>query len=136
MVKRLQQFIDTRKEIEDLKERIIRLEHSLYSPRVSDFSGMPRGGSHEPEHLTESLVALDQLKHKYEKLVSRLSKQQSEVEDAIETLDPTERELIRLRYFDGLTWSKVSAKLNYGQRQVFTIHKKILQKLKRVHTSA
>lgn len=54
------------------------------------------------------------------------------IEDAIETLDPTERELVRLRYIDGLPWFRVMAAINYSEPQTHRIHSEVLQKLKKL----
>lgn len=131
MVKKLKQYSNTKKEIEKLGERIARLENSMFSPRISKISDMPKSPSHEVEHITENIARLDELKARYSDIVLKLCEQQIEVEEAIVSLEPVERELIRLRYFDELPWWKISNELHYGQRQVFNIHKNVLKKLKK-----
>lgn len=54
------------------------------------------------------------------------------IENAIESLDPVERELVRLRYADGLPWFKVQAAINYSEQQTHRIHSRVLQKLKKL----
>ena len=131
MIKKLERYKDTKEEIEKLKERIIKLENSLISPRISNISDLPRSSSHMSEHLTEDLYKLNELKSKYMSIVYKLCDQQLEIEEMIAELEPIERELVRLRYFDELPWWKISNELHYGQRQVFNIHNKIIKKLKK-----
>lgn len=49
---------------------------------------------------------------------------------ALEKLDKKEQLIIRLRYYDGLTQSEVSQRLNISQVQISRIESKTLQKLK------
>ena len=41
--------------------------------------------------------------------------------------DQTEREILRYRYIDGLSWEEISARLNYSKRNVTRIHGRALQ---------
>lgn len=66
--------------------------------------------------------------------VLALSKQQlteklQRIEDAIASLDPTERDLLRLRYIAGYSWTKVARYIHYSRTATFDIHVKALQKL-------
>jgi RNA polymerase sigma factor (sigma-70 family) len=76
------------------------------------------------KHATDALRDLYSAKR--EKLTAELRR----VEQAIETLDPTERRLIRLRYIDALSWLAVSRRLNYSKPQAQRIHKAALIKLR------
>ena len=49
---------------------------------------------------------------------------------ALEQLNKKERLIIELRYFDGLTQSEISQRLNISQVQVSRIESKILSQLK------
>lgn len=51
------------------------------------------------------------------------------VEEALETLGPTERTLMRLRYIEGLSWQAVSLRIHYSWKQTHVIHKNALRKL-------
>ena len=53
-----------------------------------------------------------------------------EVETLIASLDsPTQRDLLRYRYIDGLTWEAVCVAINYGWRQAHNLHGAALDKL-------
>jgi RNA polymerase sigma factor (sigma-70 family) len=74
--------------------------------------------------------ALRPLRECYTKKLEELVAAQLEIEKAIETLDPTERELVRLRYIDGLSWYKIMRTINYSEQQTHRIHARALIKLK------
>lgn len=72
------------------------------------------------------------LRECYTKKLEELVAAQLEIERAIETLDPTERELVRLRYIDGLSWYKIMRTINYSEQQTHRIHARALIKLKKL----
>lgn len=51
------------------------------------------------------------------------------MEEALETLGPTERKLMRLRYIEGLSWQAVSMRIHYSWKQTHRIHNNALRKL-------
>lgn len=64
-----------------------------------------------------------------EKLMS-LIEGQLRIERAIESLNPTERELMRLRYIDGVDWTEVAATIHYEWAQTHRVHARALAKIK------
>ena len=69
----------------------------------------------------------------YRAKLAELVALQLDIERALETLDdPTERELVRLRYIDGLEWYQVCAAINYEWTQTHRIHARVLKKLERL----
>lgn len=76
--------------------------------------------------------ALQPLRECYTKKLEDLVAAQLEIEEAIETLDPTERELVRLRYIDGFSWYKIMRTINYSEQQTHRIHARALIKLKKL----
>lgn len=82
-----------------------------------------------PESDQETLRPLREC---YELKLKELVAAQLEIENAIETLDPTERELVRLRYIDGLDWHKVATRISYSWQQTHRIHARVLQKLEKL----
>ena len=55
---------------------------------------------------------------------------QLKIEKTIEDLNPTERELMRLRYIDGADWTEVAATIHYEWTQTHRIHARALNKIK------
>ncbi len=72
------------------------------------------------------------LKEFYRSKLETLVAAQLEIERAIETLDYTERELIRLRYIDGKEWHQVCTGISYSWQQTHRIHARILKKLEKL----
>ena len=72
---------------------------------------------------------LSALQGRYSKLLKELAERQNIIEELIEGLDSTERDLIRYRYIDGLRWEAVALRIAYSPPQTFRIHKQILKKL-------
>lgn len=68
----------------------------------------------------------------YEAKLEALVNETLKIENAIETLTPTERELVRLRYIDGLPWFRVAVGINYSEPQARRIHQDILRKIKKL----
>ncbi len=52
------------------------------------------------------------------------------IEQAIDSLNSTERELMRLRYIDGADWTEVAATIHYEWTQTHRIHARALAKIK------
>ena len=70
------------------------------------------------------------LRNLYEEKLADLIDGQLKIEKAIESLNPTERELIRLRYIDGADWTEVAATIHYEWTQTHRIHARALDKMK------
>jgi len=68
----------------------------------------------------------------YDESIRNLNNQLIAIENAIETLEPRERQAIRLHYIDGLTWEEVGYKMYYERSQIFRIRKTAIEKLKNV----
>jgi DNA-directed RNA polymerase specialized sigma24 family protein len=66
----------------------------------------------------------------YRERLKELVDGQLKIEKAIEGLNPTERELMRLRYIDGAEWVDVAAAIHYEWTQTHRIHAKALAKIK------
>lgn len=59
----------------------------------------------------------------------RLADQLQRIEAAIASLDPTERDILRLRYIAGESWTKISRAVHYSRSRTFDIHNEALRKL-------
>lgn len=72
---------------------------------------------------------LEPLRELYRKKYDELVALQVSIEQAINSLEPVERELLRYRYIDGLEWHQVMVKINYSWQQTHRIHAAALIKL-------
>ena len=105
---------------EELRQyRSIKIEISQIERRIRE---LERIGHHE--NLTIPL------KEYYQEKLGTLIKVQLKIEKAIESLNPTERELMRLRYIDGADWTEVAANINYEWAQTHRVHARALAKIK------
>lgn len=84
----------------------------------------------ELEHISQDVDELKNLIALYHSKLDSLITSQLRIEKAIEVLNSTERELIRLRYIDGYDWLEVSHTIHYELSQTYRIHAIALQKLK------
>ena len=63
--------------------------------------------------------------------VLEISHQRLDLEEAIASLKPEEAELIRMKYFDGMTIREIAASLNLPYETVKKRHQRSLHKLRR-----
>lgn len=103
----LRQYRSTAIEIENLEQRIVSLEMKGHNDDIT-----------RP------------LRNLYREKLKKLIDGQLRIEKAIETLNPTERELMRMRYIDGAEWIDISATIHYEWAQTHRIHAKALNKIK------
>lgn len=126
----LRSYRDIRQERDELKKQITELEATMYSPATSNTDGTPRGAS-GPSRPTESVsVRHTELLERYKRKEAELAGAMLDIENAIDTLGPRERTLIRLYYAEGLTWEQVAVTMNYSWRQIHRIHGAALEALK------
>lgn len=126
---RLRHYTYLIKEIEAQKERLAQMEASLLHPQQTIGDGMPRSNFAVDRMATAiaNKIALEEM------IMENIIKAQEEataIERAIQTLEaPIDRELMRLKYLDGLTWEEVAEQLCKSRQWVTVLHGRILQKL-------
>ena len=84
----------------------------------------------EMERRGDDLDIIEPLINLYRSKLADLIEGQLRIEKAIEGLEPIERELIRLRYIDGLEWIDVAAEIHYEWTQTHRIHARALKMIK------
>lgn len=99
--------------------RSIKIETSQIERRIEELEGL----GHDDD-ITQPLRDL------YRQKLADLIEGQLKIEQAIESLNPTERELIRLRYIDGAEWIDVAETINYEWAQTHRVHARALAKIK------
>lgn len=101
---------------------------ALTSPQGQSLDGMPKGpGAGDP--LARVATKRQALAEKYLQKLEELAAVQSNIEDVIEGLDPTTRQLLRYRYIEGLPWEEVCVAIGYSWRQTHNIHSAALDKI-------
>ena len=71
-----------------------------------------------------------EMTERYEMLCQKANEELAAIESAIATLTPTERDLMRLRYIEGLSWQDICRRINYCWQWTHKIHASALQKIK------
>lgn len=126
----LKEYIETKREIKIIEEKIEFLESKKTSIKSMVIDDMPKPEP-EQDRLGELLGELEELIEIYNKKQDKLFKQQMKIEKCIDKLDNAkERNIMRLRYLEGHKWEKVCVETNYSWENVHRIHRKILSKIK------
>lgn len=132
----LRNYRATVREVQQLREQLLDLESSLYSPRGQRFTSTPRVPSHPGSTMDGAVARHMELEDLYRTRLAEMETQQLAVERAIQSLgDTPERVVMRERYLRGRGWSAIVAdmsKLGHSERQVYRLHGLALLKLKEV----
>lgn len=128
---KLKQYIETKREIKIIEEKIEYLKEKKTSIKSMTISDMPSGGNTENDRLGTLLGEIEELIDIYNEKQIRLMKQQKEIEDTIDKLeDSTDRNILRLKYIDNYTWERICVVLNYSWNGIHKKHRKILEKIR------
>ena len=114
-------------EIADLDRRIDQLRAKAISRKWPD--GLPHS-NFAADRLSGIVSKIADLEAVRGPKAVELMELRRGVKIAMSRLEPTERRLIRLRYFDGLPWEEVAEELGYSVSHTFRIHQKIFKILK------
>lgn len=126
----LKEYIETKREIEIIKEKIECLEGKKTSIKSQIITDMPRGEA-EQDRLGQLLIQIEELIDSYNEKQDKLLKQQLEIEKCIDKLeDSVDRNIMRLRYLEGYTWERMCVLLNYSWNGIHKKHRKILEKIR------
>jgi DNA-directed RNA polymerase specialized sigma subunit len=123
-------------EVQQLREQLVALESSLYSPKGQRFTSTPRAPSGDRSTMDGAVDRHIKLVKLYQENLAEKEAQQLAIEQAIEGLgDAAERVIMRERYIKGCGWSAVvrkMEKLGVSERSVYRLHGLALLKLKEV----
>ena len=128
---RLRRYQVIKKEREQLLRQLEEVESALYSPKAQVMSDMPRTPS--PVGNPQEALAIHhiELQERYREKLEELAAEQLAIEEAIETLDPQRRMLLRYRYIDGLKWEEVCVQMSYSWTQTHFHHGEALKQLRK-----
>jgi len=125
----LKRYSALKAEVDSLKESIQRLESELSSAKIPAPSGFPPGGVRRL--MSDNVIKLESLKEKYARLLNKRIIECRTIEDAINQLvDPRHRNILRLKYIEGLKMEVICVKIGYEWAQTNRLHKEALEKLK------
>lgn len=121
---RLKRYLPLKLEVQHLRERI----SALYGLHIPNSDGMPHAsGVSDPTGNTATLIV--ERRKRYESREQEFAEYEAAIERDMEILSPTERDLIRYKYMDGLTWEEVCIAIRYSWAQTHRIHSAALIKL-------
>lgn len=110
--------IDRRIELK-IEERE-RLESRVTSGRMSNLSGMPRGGKYD---WTDTVSNIMRVTEQINDEIQRLCYVKRLVIEAIEAVEDVKyRTLLELRYRHYMTWEAIADELTYDVRYVYKLH--------------
>ena len=127
--KKLREYRSIKKEFDQIELQLARFKKLMGAAAGSNMDGMPHSSSGKSDPVLRKVEQHEALQERYHEKLIALIAAQHEVEDMIETLDSTERRLVRHRYIEGLSWERVCVVMNYSWSQVHQIHRDILDKL-------
>ena len=105
-----------------------RLEARLTSPRMTNLTGMPRGGGSD---WTNAVIAVSELSQEITKEILDLCRIKREVIEAIDAVEDRDyRRVLELRYRNYMKWDDIAKAMRYDVRNVYILHGKALLKVR------
>ena len=114
--------------VDEAQERVDWLRARLEAGRMSQITGMPRGGGADWTETADKLIELEQRVNARTRELVRCKLAAIDAIDAVE--EARLREVLELYYIDGMTWEQVAQRMGLDLRWVFRLHGKALQKIK------
>lgn len=97
-------------------------------------SDMPRGSSSFTT--LDYVVAIDELRSKFEKLLQDEWTAYKEILEIIEMVDDLERDILIKYYLLGMKWEEVAGSIGKGLRWTQTLHSRAIKKLTKIYNKA
>lgn len=123
----LQQYRHIQREIEDIDKRMAQIRLKYAAPSAINYSDMPK--AHNSEHdLSDYIVKMDELTDYMISKYTRLRGIEVDIYMRVDRMEnQKERELLRYRYIDGMTWTEIADALDTTERNVYFIHGRALR---------
>ena len=111
---------DADRRIDEAMERLERMRARLEAGRMSDLTGMPRGGAVD---WTETADRVIELEKRVNSRIREMVRQKQAAMDAIDRVEEARlREVLELYYLDGYTWEQVAEQMDMSDRHVKRLH--------------
>lgn len=110
--------------IDQATERVERIRARLESGRMSNITGMPRGGAADWTDTANALIELERRVNARARDMCRLKRLAMDAIDQVE--EARLREVLELYYLDGYTWEQVAAAMHLDIRWVYRLHGRAL----------
>ena len=116
------------KSIKRKKRQLLEIREIMYCvPALSNDEKVQMSVVNRGMSVVDSALDLEQKLH--EDCVKLLNLKNEAYDIIRDIKDDRERELMELRYIDGLRWEKIALEMNYSHRWVTRLHGRILAKL-------
>jgi HAMP domain-containing protein len=123
----LRQARDADRRIDEAMERLERTRARLEAGRMSNLTGMPRGGAVDWTKTADRVIELEK---RVNARIREMVRQKQAAMDAIDRVEEARlREVLELYYLDGFTWEQVAEQMQLDQRWVYRLHGKALQRI-------
>ncbi len=111
--------------IEREEEELTRLRAKVEAGRMSDLTGMPRGGASD---WTDTVHALIELERRVNARIREMCQVKGRAIDMIDRVeDGRYRELLDCYYIKGMTWEQVAHEMHLDLRWVYRLHGRALR---------
>ena len=110
--------------VDEAQERAERLREKLEAGRMSDLTGMPRGGGADWTETADKLIELERVVNQRTRELVRWKLAAIDAIWAVE--EPRLSEVLELYYIDGLTWEQVAQRMGRDIRWVYRLHGRAL----------
>ena len=123
----LRRAIKIRKEIDEIEQRIKEVRASYMAPRAIQYNDMPK--AHNSNHdLSDYVAKMDELTDYMISKYTRLRGIEVDIYLRVDRMEnQQERECLRFRYIDGMTWTEIADALDTTERNVYFIHGRALR---------
>ena len=123
----LLQYQHIQREIEDIDRRMAQVRLKYAAPSAINYSDMPK--AHNSNHdLSDYVAKMDELTDYMISKYTRLRGIEIDIYMRVDRMEnQQERELLRYRYIDGMTWTQVADAMLTTDRNVYFIHGRALQ---------
>ena len=125
--RQLQNYRALTREIRMLEDEL----QDIYSKATSATSRLSAAPSHSGGHsdLSTPVAKMVELETIIERKRDSLVQEREILEAGLDVLDAREREVIRLRYFNGLSWPQIIVRQGISESNAHNIHGRALKKL-------
>lgn len=123
----LLQYQHIQREIEDIDRRMAQVRLKYAAPSAINYSDMPK--AHNSNHdLSDYVAKMDELTDYMISKYTRLRGIEIDIYMRVDRMEnQQERDLLRYRYIDGMTWTQVADAMLTTERNVYFIHGRALQ---------
>lgn len=134
---RLRRYTNLIREIDNQIERLELMEEKLTAPASPKLDGMPRTGASTFDRMALEIAKKEELERGIKRLIQKERDEAADIQEAVKLLrNPDERQVILMRYIDGLQWPEICEAL-FGQEKDFEERADVLmRKTFRIHGRA